>query len=94
MGDLKNPRLIYLKGLLFLVGAVLSAGLLLAFNPTLQTAALLAICVWCACRFYYFTFYVIQHYVDAEYRYAGLWAFIRYAWRERLGWRRDGKPTK
>ncbi len=89
MADIKNPRLIYLKGMLFLLAAIMSAGILLAFSPSLRTAALLAICVWCSCRFYYFALYVIEHYVDSNYCYAGLWAFVRYAWRERLGWRRD-----
>ncbi len=94
MRNLENPRLIYLKGLLFLVGGAMSGGLLLAFQPTLRTAALLAVCIWCCCRFYYFAFYVIEHYVDGKHRYAGLWAFVRYAWSERLGWRRDNKPVK
>jgi len=89
MTDLKAPRLIYLKGLLFLLGAIMSAGILLAFHPSLKIAALLAICVWCSCRFYYFAFYVIEHYVDGDHHYAGLWAFARYAWRQRFGWRRN-----
>lgn len=79
MADIKSPKLIFFKGFLFLLGGLLAAGLLLCFSPSLRTAALLAICVWCFCRFYYFTFYVIEHYVDSNYRYAGLLAFFRYA---------------
>jgi len=88
MADLKDPRWIYFKGGLFLFAGLLAAGILLAFHPSLRSAALLAVCVWCFCRFYYFAFYVIQHYVDAHHRYAGLWDFARYAWKQRFGWRR------
>jgi hypothetical protein len=28
--------------------------------------------VWASCRFYYFLFYVLEHYVDRTMRYAGL----------------------
>ena len=47
----------------------------------LTVALLLAICVWSFCRAYYFAFYVIQHYVDPGYKFAGLLDFLRYAWR-------------
>jgi len=61
MADLKDARLIYLKGFLFLLGAIL-AGLLIIFEkPTLKVVLLVAIAMWCAARFYYFMFYVIQH---------------------------------
>ena len=78
MGDLTNPRLIYLKGLLFLLCGALASGAILLDHPTLRTALLLALAVWCFARFYYFCFYVIQHYVDPSYRFAGLWSFARY----------------
>ena|SRR5688500_14247264 len=78
MGDLTNPRLIYLKGFLFLLcGALACAGLLLE-HPSLRTALLLALAVWCFARFYYFCFYVIERYVDPAYRFAGVWSFFRY----------------
>ncbi|MCA9078076.1 MAG: hypothetical protein KDA93_23805 [Planctomycetaceae bacterium] len=51
MRDLTNPRIIWLKGWLFAVGAIISAGLLLWESRSLRVAALLAICVWCSCRF-------------------------------------------
>lgn len=78
MTDLTNPRLIYAKGWLFLLGGVIAGALLILEQPTLRTAGLLAICVWCFCRWYYFAFYVIEHYVDANYRFAGLGSFLRY----------------
>jgi hypothetical protein len=83
MADITNPRLIYAKGFLFLAGGLLASALLLVEHPTLKVAALLAIAVWCFARFYYFAFYVIQHYVDPGYRFAGLWSFARYLLRRR-----------
>ena len=80
MGDLKDPRLMYLKAALFLVIGGLSGALLLAANPSGQNALLLALCVWAFCRFYYFAFYVIEHYVDRKYRFAGLLSFFEYLW--------------
>lgn len=78
MSDLTNPRLIYLKGFLFLLCGGMSAGILILDSPTLKTALLVTLTAWCFARFYYFAFYVIQHYVDPSYRFAGLWSFIRY----------------
>ncbi|MCR9199054.1 MAG: hypothetical protein NXI04_10445 [Planctomycetaceae bacterium] len=78
MGDLRSRRLICVKGGLFLVCGLTAAGLLLAEHRDLKTAALLAIAVWSFCRCYYFAFYVVQHYVDAEYRFRGLFDFLRY----------------
>ena len=64
MKDLTDPRLIKLKGGLFLVAGLIAAALLVFENPTLKTTFLVAIAVWCFCRAYYFAFYVIEHYVD------------------------------
>jgi hypothetical protein len=85
MGDLTNPRVIKLKGFLFLLLGFLAAALILFERPTLRTATLLAICIWSFCRFYYFAFYVIQHYVDPGYRFAGLGSFVRYLVQKRRG---------
>src|SRR5262249_6937286 len=78
MKDLTDPRWIKLKGILFLVIAALSSTLLILEKPTLKVGLLLAISIWCACRFYYFAFYVIEHYVDSSYRFSGLWSFAVY----------------
>jgi hypothetical protein len=83
MGDLKDPRLIYLKGFLFLVAGVLSASAILIESPTLRTALLLGIAIWSFCRLYYFMFYVIEKYVDGNYRFAGIHSFLLYLLRER-----------
>lgn len=78
MVDLKNPRLIYLKGFLFLLGAGLSSALILYEFWSLRLLLLLAIAIWCSARFYYFAFYVIEHYVDPNYKFAGLGSFVMY----------------
>jgi len=78
MGDLKNPRLICLKGLLFLLSGLIAAATLILDHPTLRTGLLLALCVWSFARFYYFAFYVIERYVDRSYRFAGLLSAARY----------------
>ena len=87
MRDLTNPRVIYLKGFLFLLCSALASVGLLLDHPTFRTAFFLALSVWCFARFYYFCFYVIQHYVDPGYRFAGLGSFARYV----VGKRRRAK---
>jgi hypothetical protein len=90
MGDLTDVRLIYLKGSLFLFGALLASLLVLLEHPTFKVALLLAIAVWCAARFYYFAFYVIEHYVDPDYKFAGLWSFAQYLFgQDRRGRRKE-----
>lgn len=91
MGDLKNPRLIWLKGWLFLAIGVVASTLLLLEAPSLKVAALLGLAVWAFCRFYYFTFYVIEKYVDPEHRFAGLVAFARHALSKKPA---DGPPSE
>jgi len=76
--DLKNPRIIYAKGILFLLCGILAAGLLMLEHPTLKVGLLMCLAIWCFARFYYFAFYVIEHYVDDSYRFAGLGHFVRY----------------
>lgn len=83
MADLKNPRLIKLKGILFLVIGILSSAMLLVHAPNPIVAVLLVFAIWGFCRFYYFAFYVIQHYVDPQFRFAGLWDFACYLLRRK-----------
>ena len=78
MADLKNPSLVITKGFLFLGLGLLASTLLLLEAWNIKVRLLLAIAVWAFCRFYYFAFYVIEHYVDSQYRFAGLWSFFRY----------------
>jgi hypothetical protein len=76
--NLTDPTWIKVKGALFLFLGIFSGALLLLEHPTLRTGFLLGIAVWGFCRFYYFAFYVIEHYVDPDYRFSGLFSFARY----------------
>jgi len=78
MRNLTSPASIKLKGGLFLLLGLFAGALILLQRPTLQAGALLLITVWAFCRFYYFAFYVIEHYVDPTYRFTGLISFARY----------------
>lgn len=82
MADLKDPAIIWTKGFLFLVLGLLAAVLVVLQAPSVTIVLLLALSVWAFCRFYYFAFYVIEHYVDSTYRFAGLFAFLLYAVRK------------
>ena len=93
MADLKDSRLIYLKGFLFLGGGCLASTLLLAEQPTLKVAFLLAVAVWCFARCYYFAFYVIEHYVNPQFRFSGLWAFAKYLFCRRTKERHDNSSS-
>lgn len=78
MADLRDPRLMYLKAGLFVLIGVVSVTLLMLGQPSLKTAALIALAVWAFCRVYYFAFYVIERYIDADYKFAGLWSVVGY----------------
>ncbi len=78
MRDLTSQRWIYAKGFLFVVLGFMAGGLLLAEQFSWRNLVLLSITVWAFCRAYYFAFYVIEHYVDPKYRFAGLGDFLRY----------------
>ena len=81
MKELNNPAWIKLKGALFVALGIAAVALLWLEQPTLKTALLLALAVWCFCRAYYFAFYVIEHYVDSGYRFSGLGSFLAYLFR-------------
>lgn len=76
--NLTNPNWIITKGFLFLFLGLLSGGLLFFEHPTPKTFVLIAIAVWSFCRFYYFGFYVLERYVDPNYKFSGLIPMIRY----------------
>jgi hypothetical protein len=79
MADITSQRLLWFKfGLFVLLGALAASAQLLLF-PDLRLACLMAIGIWAFCRAYYFAFYVIQHYVDPKFRFAGLGSFARHA---------------
>lgn len=81
LGDIKRPWLLYLKGGLFVGIGLLASAVLLIEHPSWRVAVLLAAAVWGFARAYYFAFYVIEHYIDDGYRYAGLGSFVRHVLR-------------
>ena len=89
MADIKSHRLLYAKGVLFVLLGTLAAAAILIETPSLRVAVLLTIAIWSFCRAYYFAFYVVQHYVDPGYRFAGLIDFARYVLKRR---RSDAAP--
>ena len=83
MKDISSPTWIKVKGLLFLAVGIAATALLILDNPTWKTVLLLMLAVWSFCRFYYFAFYVIEHYVDPNYRFSGLISFVRHLFQRR-----------
>ena len=83
MADLKNPKWIYFKGILFLLSGILAFVLILVEAPSLKIGLLLGLSIWCFCRFYYFVFYVIEHYVDGEFKFSGIFDVVGYLMRSR-----------
>lgn len=78
MADLTHPKIICLKGALFGVILTMCAGLLVWAQPTWRTGLLVVLLIWSSARLYYFMFYVIEKYVDPEYRFAGIGSFLAY----------------
>jgi hypothetical protein len=76
MKDLRDSRLIWLKGVMFLIIGLTSATLLWMDSPTLKTGLLVTLTIWAFCRAYYFAFYVLERYVDPSFRFAGLGSFV------------------
>lgn len=83
MGDLKDPRWMILKAVLFVVAGVLASLGLLLENFSWTRLFLLAVVVFSFSRFYYFCFYVIEHYIDSTYKFAGLTSVLVYVWKKR-----------
>jgi len=90
MRDLKSAQWIVAKGFMFAGIALATGALIFIEMPSLKLAVLLALLVWASCRFYYFLFYVLEHYVDRTMRYAGLFDLLmgmrRRRQRMRRGW--------
>ena len=78
MPDLKDKRLIYLKAFLFLVIILSSAILLILQSQSWQTVTLIIALIWASARLYYFMFYVIERYVDPNYKFSSVYSFLKY----------------
>lgn len=83
LGDIQSARLLAVKAALFVLLGLLAVGLILAEHPSARLALLLAVAIWAFARAYYFAFYVVQHYIDDDFRFAGLGAFLVYCLRRR-----------
>ncbi|MAT70073.1 MAG: hypothetical protein CMJ58_11175 [Planctomycetaceae bacterium] len=83
MTDIRDPRLLWAKFALFVVLGLLGAAIALVLFPSWRLAVLMAVTVWAFCRAYYFAFYVVEHYIDGDFRFAGLGSLVRYALRQR-----------
>jgi hypothetical protein len=90
MVTLKSKKWIVIKGAMFAGIALATAALILIEMPSLKIAVLLTLLVWASCRFYYFLFYVLEHYVDRTMRYAGLFDLLMGMRQRRAQMRRDG----
>lgn len=74
-GDLRSPAVIVFKGVLFLMAGLAASGILLMRIFSLSNLFLLVVAIWAFCRFYYFLFHVLEHYVGTH-RYRGLWDMV------------------
>lgn len=83
MGDIKSHKVLYLKGALFLVLGLLASINILLILPSWEVLLSLGLAIWAFARAYYFAFYVIEHYIDESYKFAGLSSFVRYLWEKR-----------
>jgi hypothetical protein len=83
MSDLQNKRLIVAKGFGFLIAGLLALAIIFLEYRHWKLVALVTVAIWCFARFYYFAFYVIEHYVDDGYHYAGVISFVRHWFRRR-----------
>ena len=76
--NLKSKQAIYLKAILFVLILVLSMVLNLTSEELSLRMLSILLMVWSSARIYYFMFYVIEHYVDGEFRFSGVYDFVRY----------------
>ena len=81
MTDLKSEKWLWIKGGMFVVVAMLSVFLLAVEFSGSRQLVLLMLAIWASCRAYYFCFYVIEKYIDREYRFAGLVYLPQYMFR-------------
>ena len=78
MRDLRDAKWMYLKAGMFLAIGMVSAGMIIAENASWETCVLLGLVIWSFSRAYYFTFYVLERYVDSNFKFSGLWVAMRY----------------
>ena len=85
------------KAVLFVGIAVLAGVMVWLEAPRWSVAVGLVLVGWGSARAYYFGFYVVEHWVDRRFRFAGLWGFAVWGWRGGgIGWWRrcDGRAGR
>lgn len=83
MSDLTSRGWIIAKGLMFALIVLMSGAGIILYDDPWHELGLLAVCLWAACRFYYFLFHVLERYVGVEGRYTGLIDLGMRLWRQR-----------
>ena len=83
LGDIQSKNLIIFKGLLFVFLGAAAAAIILLKHWSWENALWLGVAIWAFCRAYYFAFYVIEKYVDPDYKFAGLWTAVAFLLRRR-----------
>jgi hypothetical protein len=78
LGDLKNPFFIHLKGILFFFLIVLSGLYLFLSLPKFEIFIFILVLIWSSSRFYYYLFYVIEKYIDPNYKFSGIYSALKY----------------
>ena len=78
MKDLKNPLWIHLKGFLFLLILTGAATGIILHMPSWRIALLTVLTIWASARLYYYLFYVIENYIDQDFRFSGIYSAARY----------------
>ncbi|MFP2956348.1 hypothetical protein ACLEPN_00585 [Myxococcus sp. 1LA] len=83
MRDLKSPRWMWVKAILFVFIGLGAWALILMRLPDWRILLLLGLATWAFCRAYYFAFYVIEKYIDPSFRFAGLTSVLHYLVKKR-----------
>lgn len=94
MSNITSPKLLYLKAVLFVCAGILASGLLVAEQPSIRTTLLLVVAIWAFARAYFFAFYVIEHYIDRDFQFAGLLSVAKHLIGRRGKGNKSGHPTE
>ena len=78
MTDLKDPKWMYLKAVLFLGIGIISLVLIILETQSLKICLLVGLTIWSFARLYYFMFYVIEKYIDPVFKFSGIVSVIKF----------------
>lgn len=93
MTDLRSEGWLWFKGIAFACVATLSFFLVLVELKSSKQVLLVLVSIWAFCRAYYFAFYVIEKYIDRQYRFAGLIYVPQYIANRWSGEKQDSKDS-